>query len=304
MTTTGSTPDFNHCLLCGSINLKRMPRYAPHFLVSCQNCSFVFSSRNPSVKELNSVYSAYQRGSVIPSPITFLKMNRLASSLMRLRQINTALDVGCGDGDLIVCFKEYGVSVYGTEYDAASAMIAANKGVKILSGGLQPYAPEGIKGFDLIAFTEVIEHVNNPKDILAHFFKLLSPGGLLYITTPNFCSIESKLLGPNWGMIAYPEHLCYYCPKTLHRLLVNAGFERVSLVSQNISVFRLVQFWLKKNTANDLIVAPEKMAHIAQDAFHSNLLLRMVKWLINKMLAATGMGSSLRAIYQRPYSPV
>ena len=32
-------------------------------------------------------------------------------------------------------------------------MIAANKGVKILSVGLQPYAPESIKGFDLIAFT-------------------------------------------------------------------------------------------------------------------------------------------------------
>ena len=46
------------------------------------------------------------------------------------------------------------------------------------------------------------------------------------------------------------------------------------------------------------------MALISQNAFHSNILLRIGKWLINKMLAATGMGSSMRAIYQRPYSPV
>ena len=294
---------FDHCLVCGTRDITPLPRYVDHYLVRCQKCSFVFSSCNPSLEELNKVYSAYRRGDVIPTPLSLLKYRQVALLLMRLRRLKTVLDVGCGDGHLLASFKEYDINIYGTEYDDDAAKMASNKGVKILPGGLQPAAPEGVKGFDMVAFTEVIEHINNPKVIISHFYELLVPGGLLYITTPNFRSIESNLLGPDWGMIAYPEHLCYYTPETLHYLLESSGFERVLLTTENVSFFRLAQFFLKNRNPADSRLDPEIISSAAQNAFHRNTLLRMVKWLVNKMLAATGTGTNLIAIYRRPSSP-
>jgi hypothetical protein len=129
---------------------------------------------------------------------------------------------------------------------------------------------------------------------------LLGEGGLLYITTPNFHSIESALLGPGWGMIRYPEHLCYYTPRTLHALLESAGFERISLLTTNISFFRLAEFCLRKNGSNHSLPSPEEISMAAQSAFHGNILLRSLKFFANKILAATGAGSSLVAVYRKP----
>jgi SAM-dependent methyltransferase len=143
---------------------------------------------------------------------------------------------------------DHGIQTYGTEYVGESAKAAAGRGVEVIPGGLTPQLPNQINGFDAILFTEVIEHINNPLEIASHFFGLLKPGGLFYITTPNSGSIESRSLGPDWGIVMYPEHLCYYTPETLHRLLRQAGFQKISVFSKNISFFRLAQYWSNKHS--------------------------------------------------------
>lgn len=289
----------DRCLICGSKRLKHLPRYSAHHLVRCRKCSFIFSRRRPSREELNQVYSAYSRGVKVPTPLTLLKYHGIVSQLSRLRNIDTVLDVGCGDGHFLAAFQQ-GIKTFGTEYNDTIANVAAGRGITMLSGGLLPDTPESINHFDLIVFTEVIEHILDPASVVDHFFSLLDEGGLLYITTPNFKSIESTLLGPDWGMVAYPEHLCYYTPRTLNHLLRDAGFEKISLSTENISFFRLAQFWLKKNASRSSSLDPESVSIAAQSAFHGNFFLRSAKALINKILYATSTGSSLVAVYRKP----
>lgn len=245
------------CLVCGSDKLKLLPRYKAHHLVRCRKCSFVFSSRRPSQEELDRVYSRYRRGESNPTGLTLKRQYDITKWLMSLCHIKTVLDVGCGDGHLLKCFSDRRVITYGTEYNADSAAVAAKRGANILQGGLEPQLPVGVDGFDAIIFTEVIEHINNPSAITSHFLNLLKPGGLLYITTPNFRSIESALLGPKWGMVMYPEHLCYYTPATLNTLLCKTGFEKVCIQTENISFFRLAQFWAKRNSGVGAALDPE-----------------------------------------------
>lgn len=214
-----------------------------------------------------------------------------------MTSLKNVLDVGCGDGNFLSVFLSMGCGAYGTEFDDESRMVAAAKGVIMLEGGLQPSLPPGISGFDLVIFTEVIEHINNSKEVLSNFHDLLNPGGLLFITTPNFASLERRLLGPDWGMIMYPEHISYYSPRTLDRLASDCGFNSVDTYTENISLFRIVQYlnsFRKKSRLDAEIVSAHAQAFVS-----SNPLAAGIKLVVNRILRITGSGSSLVAIYRR-----
>jgi 2-polyprenyl-3-methyl-5-hydroxy-6-metoxy-1,4-benzoquinol methylase len=97
-------------------------------------------------------------------------------------------------------FKNYGCEVYGTEFNKRAEDICRRKGIKILSGGLMPKVESNLyKGFDLIILTEVIEHINNPRDIINNISNLLKQDGYLYITTPKLLQCRSFNYGTTMG---------------------------------------------------------------------------------------------------------
>ncbi len=207
------------------------------------------------------------------------------------------LEVGCGDGYFLAAFCEMGCKTYGTEFNRESAIAAEAKGAIILEGGLMPRLPENISGFDVIIFTEVIEHINNPKVVLNHFYSLLNPGGLIFITTPNFDSLERFVLGPSWGMVMYPEHISYYNPATLDDLVTSQGMKKFKTFTDNISLFRIIQFvnrFRKVGPINAEVISAQAQALVS-----GNKMVHLIKSCINSVLRLTGLGSSIVAIYQK-----
>jgi 2-polyprenyl-3-methyl-5-hydroxy-6-metoxy-1,4-benzoquinol methylase len=85
-------------------------------------------------------------------------------------------------------------------------------------GDLNPaWYSEGM--FDIVVLIEVIEHINNPLEMVRNIHKILRKGGLLYVTTPNFNSLERYLLKSNYNFISYTKHLCYYTKKIIKGFL-------------------------------------------------------------------------------------
>lgn len=291
-----------NCLLCEEKNLMELQKYKKHHLVKCKKCSFIFSKKVPSKTELDKVYSNYNREHNNITLLSQEKIKNRAMQLINYKPLKTVLDLGCGNGHFLSCFKDLGIKTYGTEYDEHSASNAQKKGAQILNGGLMPEIPSDINSFDAIVFTEVIEHINNPLTILNHFKKILSPGGLLFITTPNFNSIERYILKDLWGMICYPEHISYYTADTLDYALTKVGFKKISLHTENISLYRIAEFYnniiarknLVKNTIN-----PEALSAKAQNFTNKNINGRILKKSINFLLNATNSGSSLVGTYQK-----
>lgn len=91
--------------------------------------------------------------------------------------------------------------------------------------------------FDMIVFTEVLEHlVVNPVELIAALVGLLAPGGRLYLTTPNFLrreNLEKVRRGDN-PQAVYPargqnwdahHHFREYCLRELLDFAVQAGGE-------------------------------------------------------------------------------
>lgn len=97
-----------------------------------------------------------------------------------------------------------------------------------------PYA-EG--SFDLVVSMDVVEHHVDPGPWLADLFRVTRPGGLLFLTTPNYASrglvtIERtalELVARVQGFSRKALHPSKLTPHTLRALLEGAGFERIEL---------------------------------------------------------------------------
>ena len=281
------------CPVCGDEKFQSIPKLKSHYIVKCTSCGFVFSNRIPQESELDDVYNNYNYEAMTETVATLYKRKDIAKKVISLKPTEKVLDIGCGNGVWLDSFKEFHCQTYGTEYNEYQMKIAKSKGHIILEGGLSPKTPGNDK-MDVIIFTEVIEHILNPVCVLNHLNSLLVDGGLIFITTPNFNSIERVTLGEKWGMICYPEHLGYFTPKTLHLALENTGFTKVEMYTENISILRVLQAIGAKRDSQ------EKISNSLQSLTKRNALLALCKKITNKLLDFLGVGGSIVAIYKKP----
>jgi SAM-dependent methyltransferase len=105
------------------------------------------------------------------------------------------LDVGCGTGFLLERLAGRGFSGIGIDLSPESVEHARSRlrdigaserlDAQVGSAYEPPAGP-----FDLIALTDVLEHLENPRACLATLRERLAPGGLLVISTPNRRSLS------------------------------------------------------------------------------------------------------------------
>jgi 2-polyprenyl-3-methyl-5-hydroxy-6-metoxy-1,4-benzoquinol methylase len=79
--------------------------------------------------------------------------------------------------------------------------------------------------FDAVVAAEVIEHLENPRQVAREWFRILKPGGTLILSTPNNESIRS--LHVAFLDSCYPAHITALLRKDLQRILTEAGFSDV-----------------------------------------------------------------------------
>jgi SAM-dependent methyltransferase len=103
------------------------------------------------------------------------------------------LDVGSGNGELIDrVLREFpGVKARACDYRGD---LLAVEGVTVDVANLDsdplPYSDAS---FDLITCTEVIEHLEHYRAALREIARVLRPGGVLIVTTPNVLNLRSRL---------------------------------------------------------------------------------------------------------------
>jgi len=287
------------CILCGSEKLKALPGYEFAWLCKCSRCSMVFSSRNPSMEELEDYYKGYGRNDYL-SPLTIKRYNEILDTFEPFRKTNKLIDVGCGIGYFLEVAKTRGWEVYGTEFTDKAIEICESKGIKMQKGVLNPehYQPGQ---FDLVTSFEVIEHINTPNDEVKAFHKILRPGGALYITTPNFNSLLRYYLKGSYNVIGWPEHLSYYTPSTLKKLMVNHGFSTRFVKATGIS---LTRFRTSKapSTSEEIregteFISADSADEKLRNSMEKNKVLGSAKNAINNILTLSGKGDALKGFF-------
>lgn len=289
----------SQCILCNSKNIKPLTKFSQAHLVKCSDCGMVFSAKNPSPLELDEHYKNYGRNDYL-SPITIKRYNEILDSFEPARKTNRLLDVGCGIGYFLEVAKKRGWEVHGTEFTDQAIEICQSKGINMKKGVLNPqnYPAES---FDVITSFEVIEHINTPTTEINNMQSLLRKEGLLYITTPNFNSTLRYLLGEKYNVICWPEHLSYYTPSTLKKLLVNQGFKVKYVHSTGISLTRLsTSKSIAQPTAvheGTVFIAADTQDEKLRNSFEKNPLLGFAKKSVNQALTLSGKGDALKGLF-------
>jgi SAM-dependent methyltransferase len=102
-----------------------------------------------------------------------------------------ALDVSCKKGEILTVLRQRGFAVRGTNFAADApdvAGIPVERGVDILKGLPFPDAT-----FDVVLLTEVIEHLENHRAAVGEIARVVKPGGVAVVTTPNVMRLNSRL---------------------------------------------------------------------------------------------------------------
>lgn len=143
----------------------------------------------------------------------------------------TLLEVGCGSGRFLNRMRKLGWAVDGVEFDPiAAARIEKKYGIHVEVGSLPElrYAPDQ---YDVVAMSQVIEHVHDPVELLKESRRVLRPGGRLVLSTPNALSVAHRLYGRSWRGLEPPRHLHIFSPAALENAARRCGFQLLKLVT-------------------------------------------------------------------------
>lgn len=145
--------------------------------------------------------------------------------IRRYKLTGRLLDIGCGGGDLLVEARNVGYKVVGLEFSATlAAHVRQRHGLDVHVGEPKSFHPTEL--FDVVVMSHVIEHVAEPLEMLRSVRKLLAPGGILYVATPNVACWEAHFNG--WASYE-PYHLSYFSPLTLHKALERTGYQVINV---------------------------------------------------------------------------
>jgi 2-polyprenyl-3-methyl-5-hydroxy-6-metoxy-1,4-benzoquinol methylase len=206
----------------------------------CNQCDTFFVSPSPTNTQLSKFYSGYEKhhrnakqmdGAQLRK--TYLKTNpnsdyryQVFTSLMAM-QGKRVLDIGFGRGFFLYFLKQLGAQVTGIELDDYTIQYAREDlGIEdIIKTDMLRI--NGRNKFDVILFMDLIEHVLEPLQYLNKAKRLLNPGGIIAIFTPN-ASFALQESAPILFRVDL-EHMQYFSNTTCNYLAEKLGLDIVHL---------------------------------------------------------------------------
>jgi len=103
------------------------------------------------------------------------------------------LDIGAGSGRLIQRMREtFGTVSSACDYTDTLMELPGQK-VHIIDLNKEKQLPFADASFDIVTATEILEHLEDYRQILRQIYRVLRPEGVCILSTPNVLNINSRL---------------------------------------------------------------------------------------------------------------
>jgi len=133
------------------------------------------------------------------------------------------LEIGSGMGYLTFALHRAGCDIVGIDLSTEAVDKATSTfGPLFRVAAAESLAASGLGGFDAVVSTEVIEHLPDPHAFVRDAAKLLAPGGVLVLTTPNMDLYPRNLA---WHTDPAPVHLWWFSKTSLRRIAWDCGLQ-------------------------------------------------------------------------------
>jgi 2-polyprenyl-3-methyl-5-hydroxy-6-metoxy-1,4-benzoquinol methylase len=198
-------------------------------IVRCRSCGLVQERPRDDLATLNEVYASLSDGVYDSEDKNRDRDAKAHLDLVLSEQKPPArlLDVGCSTGTFAARAQQAGFQASGIDAShwAIERATARGSGASFQSGTLESANFEE-QSFQVVTLFDVLEHVHSPTQALACIHRWLRPGGILVMSLPNSDSWIAKGMGKRWVLLLR-EHLWYFSPDTVGRLLRRSGFQLI-----------------------------------------------------------------------------
>ncbi len=169
-------------------------------------------------------------------------------SLVKKEKPARIIDIGCGyNAHLLKGLRKYSKNLVGVDVSVDRKI----KGVQIYEKTIDDsldFLEDA--SFDLVIINSVLEHLDNPVEILREAHRILSKKGILFGNVPNWfgkyaleMSAFRLSLSPASEM---NDHKMYYGKKDIWPLLVKAGFKPQNIRIKYHKLFLNTLFYARK----------------------------------------------------------
>ena len=221
------------CAICGEDNTTPVFTAWGYEIVRCVRCNLAYVNPRSFSEEHDDYFKGPYLSTIEENGSLKHGIDLLYSDV--LRNLDTylspgrLLDVGCAMGHFMVFARQRGWTVDGVE----CSRYAAECGRKRWDLQIQAVcdlrdARLSDNHFDACVLIEVAEHLPYPRITFTEALRVLKPGGMLYITTPNFASFRSLLQREKWAAVIPSGHLYYFTADSLGKLLTSIGFVQIT----------------------------------------------------------------------------
>ncbi len=283
------------CPIClhNKSELLYIQKFAEHFehkIVSCLFCNFVYVNNTPSKKYYDQYYKKQSKFEGIRQHESHDKFTYKTLKYILKKYISkeaNILDVGCSTGKLLNFIKQMGYKkLLGVEPAPVCKRIAQEKyNITIETKTFNNFKTK--TKYDLIIFSEVLEHLVDIKEMLIKADSLLNNGGIIFIGVPDAENFYKKFNEP-FGEFS-TGHINFFTKKSLFFLLNK--FENVFVKSDNLL---LLSLWKKKSIKEIYIhkyisISQRKMTNIYKiiELLPKNTIIWGVGALTQRLLKTT-----------------
>jgi SAM-dependent methyltransferase len=252
------------CSLCGSTakllssdhqGYQKPDRYS---IYECTLCDLQFAEplrsrgeiyeiiyRNSSVLPGYARYHRYTDGVLErPDPLSWLAEQEDVYWFVRDVVLKRSLgpddaiyEIGSGLGYLTFALRRSGIAVTGCDI-SETAVLAATKRFgpyyqAAPAGSIASLAPGTAS---VVVMTELIEHVEEPESLLGDVHRLLKPGGIALVTTPNKSIFP---VGAYWKGENPPVHLWWFSETSMRGMAVRQNFDVAFFDFSQFNSFRV-----------------------------------------------------------------
>lgn len=186
------------------------------------------------------------------------------------------LDVGCGRGEMLAAFHSHALDCTGLDLAPSAGSLAPQVPVSLCNVTTDIF-PCQDASFDAVFLKSVIEHMVDPAHLLAECKRVLKPGGLLLVLTPD------------WGSVLHvffedATHVHPYMPKGLREALLMHGFAQAQseLLCHHKALWHPGAPRMLADLLWRMLTVPQARSLAAATG------LPFVRWSVERQILATG----------------
>jgi 2-polyprenyl-3-methyl-5-hydroxy-6-metoxy-1,4-benzoquinol methylase len=191
-------------------------------LSKCLNCHFIQCTKENDVIHFyeNLVDTEYETTRAQRK----IQEQRILKLIHKFKPKGNLLDIGSGSGILVEAALEMGYDAEGIEPSVWLHKKAKERGLPVHNG---TFPMKNIDDeYDIIVLVDVIEHVNNPKQLISEIRKKLKTEGIFVMITPDVSSFFARILKFRWWHYRI-AHIGYFNKKNLKLLTNSSGYKQI-----------------------------------------------------------------------------